>query len=206
MTGSRQQQDAAKCRHRNRLAVMAAVVAIIVGVGVFLAVRPGSTTNPSGTRGSSAAAGQVSLGAPAPDGVFTTLAGRQMSVADLRGKPTLLWFVTTWCSSCQAGTQVVAQHVDQLRAHGVRVVEVMLSDNLGQTGPSMRDFAAKFAGSAQGSDWLFGTASQELTAGYDPGAYLDIYYLLDRNGTVRYVNGSPAATLTDLITHTENLT
>jgi thiol-disulfide isomerase/thioredoxin len=128
-----------------------------------------------------------------------------MTVAQLRGQPTLLWFVATWCSSCESGTQVLASHVDQLRAHGVRVVEVMLYQDLGQAGPSIGDFA-RLAGDAAGSDWIFGTSSRQLTARYDPSSYLDIYYLLDRHGTVRYINGSPTSTLPDLIAHAEKLT
>lgn len=184
----------------------ATVVAVLAAVGVFLGVRAGSRANPGGgTETSSPAAGQLTVGSPAPDGAFTTLDGRQMTVAQLRGQPTLLWFVATWCSSCQVGTQVLAQNIDQLRAHGVRVVEVMLYQDLGQPGPSIGEFA-KLAGGAAGKDWLFGTASQQLTTSYDPGAYLDIYYLLDGNGTIRYINGAPASTLPDLITQTKRLT
>jgi cytochrome oxidase Cu insertion factor (SCO1/SenC/PrrC family) len=195
-------------RHRNRLIVVAVGVAVVLAaVGVFLGVRGNGWGGAAGGSASPATAGQVAVGAPAPDGAFTTLEGRQMSVADLRGQPTLLWFVTTWCSSCQAGTQVIGQHLDQLRAHGVRVVELMLDGDLGQPGPSMGQFKTQLAGTAtSGGDWTFGTASQQLTRSYDPDAYLDIYYLLDRNGTVRYANGSPASTLSDLLAQTEKLT
>lgn len=203
--GGPQQPHPARRGSRRWLLVAAAVVAVLAVVGVFLGLPTGSRANPgSSTETSSPAAGQLTVGAPAPDGAFTTLDNRQMTVAQLRGQPTLLWFVATWCSSCQVGTQVLAQNIDQLRAHGVRVVEVMLYQDLGQPGPPIGDFA-KMAGSAAGNDWLFGTASQQLTTNYDPSAYLDIYYLLDRNGTIRYINGAPASTLPDLITHAKGL-
>lgn len=204
-TGGSQQRHPARRGPLRWLLVAAAVVAVLAAVGVFLGLPTGSRANPgSSTQTSSPAAAQLAVGAPAPDGAFTTLDGRQMTVAQLRGRPTLLWFVATWCSSCQAGTQVLAQNINQLRARGVRVVEVMLYQNLGQPGPPIGD-VAKLAGSAAGNDWLFGTASQQLTTNYDPRAYLDIYYLLDRNGTIRYINGAPASTLPDLIAQTKGL-
>lgn len=195
-------------RRRSRLIIVAAAVAVVLAaVGVFLGVRGTGSSGAAGGSAAPAAAGQVAVGAPAQDGTFTTLEGRQMTVAQLRGQPTLLWFVTTWCSSCQAGTQVVGQHLEQLRAHGVRVVELMLDGDLGQPGPSMTQFKTELAGgAATGGDWTFGTASPQLTRSYDPDAYLDIYYLLDRNGTVRYANGSPASTLSDLLAQAEKLT
>jgi hypothetical protein len=116
-----------------------------------------------------------------------------------------LWLVATWCSSCQAGTQFLAQQgFTSLQAAGVRVEELELYDDLGQSGPSITQFRRQLAGAAGTSaDWQWGVASQAMTERYDPKAYLDIYYLLDRNGDVRYVNGSPASTFSTLLTAVE---
>ncbi len=141
-----------------------------------------------------------SVGTTAPNGTFTTLAGKTETVAGLRGKPTLIWFVTTWCSSCQAGTQAMAQDVATLAADGVRVVEVENYADLGQSGPAMSTFAKALAGSAFSSpDWTFGEVSPALTRTYDPKAYLDIYYLVNAKGKITYVNSSPASTMPQLL-------
>lgn len=130
----------------------------------------------------------------APDGAWTAVDGQTATVASLRGRPALLWFVATWCPSCQAGTQAVAQHIDQLSAAHVQMVELELYRDLGQPGPDIGLFGRTYAGSAfSNPDWAWGTASKALTLTYDGKGYLDIYYLLDAQGRIRYVNGSPAA-------------
>lgn len=118
----------------------------------------------------------------------------------MKGHPALVWFVSTWCSSCQAGTQAMAQNVARLQADGVRVDEVELYQDLGQPGPSITAFARNFAGAESANpDWIFGTSSASLTRTYDPQSYLDIYYLLDAQGQIVYVNGSPGSTMPQLL-------
>ncbi|EQD38663.1 alkyl hydroperoxide reductase/ Thiol specific antioxidant/ Mal allergen, partial [mine drainage metagenome] len=174
----------------------AAFLAVIVIVGVVL-----SRGIPSGN----SASGNVARGAPAvgtiaPNASFSTLQGATVSIASLRGRPTLVWFVSTWCSSCEAGTQIMASHISQLRADGVRVVELEMYNDLGQAGPSMASFIQTYAGQgAANPDWTFGQASEAATLRYDPSGYLDIYYLLNQSGQVVYINSSPAATIGSLL-------
>jgi thiol-disulfide isomerase/thioredoxin len=200
--GGRTGRDPARQRRWGWIAAVA-VVAVIAGVvlGLHAASRPASSGSASGSGGGapgSTAAPQA--GRQAPDGTFTTLAGQAVRVASLRGKPTLLWFVSTWCSSCQAGTQTMAQNLARLKAAGVRVEEVELYQDLGQTGPPMGQFAKTLAGAAYGSPgWTFGVSSASLTRTYDPQAYLDIYYLLNARGQVTYVNSSPGSTMPQLL-------
>jgi thiol-disulfide isomerase/thioredoxin len=180
-----------------------AVVVVIAGVvlGLHAASRPASSGSaPGSAAGAPGSAAVPAVGRQAPDGTFTTLAGRQVPVASLRGKPALLWFVSTWCSSCQAGTQVMARNLARLEADGVRVEEVELYQDLGQAGPPMGQFARALAGPAYGNaDWTFGVSSAALTRAYDPQAYLDIYYLLNARGQVSYVNSSPGSTMPQLL-------
>ncbi|HZU16598.1 MAG TPA: redoxin domain-containing protein [Candidatus Dormibacteraeota bacterium] len=152
----------------------------------------GQSGSPMGT--------QQAVGQPAPDGTFTTLTGQTERVASLRGQPTLLWFVTTWCDSCQAGTRTMAAQLDALRATGVRVVELELYQDLGQPGPSLPDFVRTYAQTSEHDPgWTFGSASRELSQTYDPQSYLDIYYLLDAQGRIVYVNSSPSASMPELL-------
>jgi len=185
-------------RRRNRLLAGASFMAIVALAGVVVGLHVAH--GPSGAESSSAAAASLPVGTTAPDGSFTTLDGTTDTVAALRGQPTLIWFVTTWCSSCQAGTQVMAQHVATLAADGVRVVEVENYADLGQSGPPMGTFARTLAGSAVSNpDWTFGEASSTLTRTYNPRAYLDLYYLIDAKGKITYVNSSPGSTMPQLL-------
>ncbi len=201
-TGAARRQAEAQRHKRNRLLLGTSVTVVVALVAVVIALHvtssssgSASASGPSGTSGVSLPVGTI-----APNGAITTLAGKSESVAGLRGKPTLIWFVTTWCSSCQAGTQAMAQNVATLAADGVRVVEVENYADLGQSGPPMGTFAKTLAGSAvTNPDWTFGEASSALTHTYNPKAYLDIYYLIDAEGKITYVNSSPASTMPELL-------
>ena len=94
----------------------------------------------------------------------------------------------------------MAQYIVKLKADGVRVDEVELYRDLGQSGPSIATFAKSLAGAEfTSSDWTFGVSSAGLTRSYDPQSYLDIYYLLNAKGQVAYVNSSPASTMPQLL-------
>lgn len=180
----------------------AAFLAVIVIVGVVLSRGISSINSAGGNSARSAPA----VGTTAPNASFSTLQGATVSIASLRGQPTLVWFVSTWCSSCEAGTQAMANHISQLRTDGVRVVELEMYNDLGQAGPSMASFAHTYAGQAAANpDWSFGQASEAATLRYDPNGYLDSYYLLNKSGQVVYINSSPAATIGSLLAKAQSL-
>lgn len=170
------------------------VVAVALGVGI----ANHNASQPQTDR--------LSVGAIAPDGAFTTVDGQATTIAALRGRPALVWFVTTFCDSCQAGTQVMAQQINQFTHHHVKVVELELHANLGGDGPDIATFGRQIAGNQfTNPDWLWGTASQALTTTYDPKAYLDVYYLLDAHGHIDYINSGPESTMSSLLDHVNAL-
>jgi thiol-disulfide isomerase/thioredoxin len=183
-----------------------AAAAVVAAVVVVIAVTAGGRTTAAG--GTSAAGGAVpAAGSAAPGGSFTAVSGRTGTIASLRGHKSLLWFVATWCPSCQAGTQAMAGQAARLRAAGIEVVEVEDYADLGQPGPPMAGFARQFAGAAyHDPGWTFGTASRALTRAYNPQGYLDVYFLLGSSGRVAYVNSAPASTMSQLLAHAGGLT
>ena len=199
-TGAARRRRTARSATRRRWAWITAIIVVFAIAGAIIGFRLANHTN------TASAPAAPTVGQVAPDGTFTTVAGTTMTVASLRGQSTLLWFVATWCPSCQAGTPVVAQQFPQLRADKVRVVEIELYENLGQPGPSVTDFGKTYAGSLYGDrDWTFGTSSAQLSTAYNPNGYTDIYYLLDTTGHVTYINGQPASTMPDLLNHAATL-
>ncbi len=195
-SGAARRRAEAQRRARKRLALWSTAGAVVAlagaVVGLHLANRSTSPT-PEG-------AAPLQVGTRAPNATFTTLDGKTETVAALHGRPAMLWLVTTWCSSCQAGTAAMAHHLSTLASDGVRVVEVENYADLGQSGPSMAAFGKALAGSAfLNPDWVFGEASPTLTRTYNPKAYLDIYYLLNASGKIAYVNSSPGSTMRQLL-------
>lgn len=178
----------------------------MAAIAVVIAVTAGGRTATAG--GTFAAAGRAvpAVGSAAPDGSFTTVSGRTETISSLRGHKALVWFVATWCPSCQAGTHAMAVGLARLRAAGVQVVEVEDYADLGQPGPAMAAFGRQFAGAAyHDPGWTFGTASLALTRAYNPQGYLDIYYLLGPSGRVAYINSAPASTMSQLLAHAGKL-
>jgi thiol-disulfide isomerase/thioredoxin len=208
-SGRARRKAAAAVARRRRWGLLGAGGALVALAAAVLGLHFASTARASSGAGPSSPSGSATgpaVGETAPAGTFTTLSGHVLDVASLRGHPTLLWFVSTWCSSCQAGTVAMAHALPTLEADGVRVDEIELYEDLGQSGPSMRQFARALAGPELSSPaWTFGVSSASLTRVYDPRAYLDIYYLLDANGRIVYVNGSPAATMSQLLAAAKSL-
>lgn len=196
-----------------RVGWIAPIVLAVIVVGVTLIMHFSSSRSSSSATSASVSQVNPRMGTPqavglaAPNGTLTTVGGKTISVASLAGKPTLIWFVATWCSSCQAGTQAMAANVSKLSADGVRVVEVELHKDLGQPGSSIEAFGKAFAGSQYSNpDWVFAKSSQGLTQTYDPKSYLDIYYLLNSKGQITYVNASPGSTMSALLSQASNVT
>jgi thiol-disulfide isomerase/thioredoxin len=191
-------QDETGSRRRRRWGFGAGGVAVLAVAGTVLGLH--YANRPAKSAAASESSAVPAVGQPAPPGTFTTLAGRTVDIASPQGHPTLVWFVSTWCTSCQAGTQTMADYLPKLAADGVKVDEVELYADLGQSGPTMASFSQQLAGpEATNPDWTFGTSSASLTHTYDPQSYLDIYYLLNAQGQVTYVNGSPGSTMPQLL-------
>ena len=96
----------------------------------------------------------LSVGSLAPKFAYQLSGGRSISSNELRGHPYVLWIMATWCSSCQGGTSVVAQHIGQLRTHDVRVVQLEAANDLGYPGPPLSTFRrAVGAGCGRDNQW-----------------------------------------------------
>ena len=172
--------------------IIVVLVAVMVGVALHTSKHPQSAS--------------LAVGAPAPDGSFTTTKGDTSSIKALHGQATLVWFVSTSCGSCEAGTQAMAKQIDQFSQHHVKVVELELFDNLGAGSSDIRTFGHSLAGNKFGHpDWVWGNASQALTSTFNPKSYLDIYYLIDANGKIAYYNSAPEATMSTLLTKVKAL-
>lgn len=135
-------------------------------------------------RGTSSNSAQLNKGDPAQDFPIAFIDGSRGNLSQFKGHIVLLWFVTTWCSSCQDGAQLLSQqYYSVLHSRGVVILTVELYNNLGQPGPSLDQFASTYGGGSR-AGWLYGTAQQWVTYRYDPNSYLDIYYLINAQGNI----------------------
>ena len=183
-------------RHGRRFGVLALVAA--VAYGLMTAVGPGHVTSRSAARAQTPAT--VKVGAPAPDMTFTTTDGKEGRLSEFRGQPVMLWLFATWCPTCVAGTLAVAENFDELKDSGVQIIQLKLYNNLGYPGPSVEDFARRYAASiAPSPRWLWGDASLEGSFTYDPRGYPDIYFLIDKVGVIRAIEPAPHVTMDKIL-------
>ena len=173
----------------------ALLIIIIVCCGVPLIIITLSSIGIFGFLGSQTASAQstykittVNVGELAPNIPIKLTNGTSITLDSLRGRPVVLWFVTTWCPSCQESESILAYdgYLKRLYAKGALLVTVELYNDLGNAGPSISDFASQYGGSfVQNKSWLlYGTSSLNATYSYDPKEYLEIYYVINSNGIV----------------------
>ncbi len=187
-------------RRAGRAARIAAA-AVVVGLGAALGVRAAT----GGAPAPAAPSAGGHLAAAAPGGTLTLLDHRQVSLASLRGRPVLVWFVAGGCASCAASIPAVASHLGAFTQAGTRVVVLGMYGAFGQdrTGTAaLASFGKAAAGTAFASPaWTWGVASEPLTAAFDPSGTPDAYFLLDAAGHVTYQNSVPVSTMGALLAH-----
>lgn len=195
-------------RRRSRPVVVVTVL-VIMGLAAFFIV---GRSDPSGTSAIRSSASQPTAtgSGMAPNGTFTTPSGATATIASLRGKPTVVWFVAAGCASCAASIPAVAQHLGQLSSDGVQVVTLGLYGAFlaGKEGVAqLLSFGQAAAGTTvTRPGWTWGMASEALSEAYDPSGTPDVYALIGPDGRIRYQNSVPVSTMPQLLAAVGRLT
>jgi cytochrome c biogenesis protein CcmG/thiol:disulfide interchange protein DsbE len=136
----------------------AALIAVAAGLVYFTTHQPAS---------------QQKLGALAPALALKDIAGKDVSLADYKGKVVLLNFWATWCEPCQEEIPDLKSLQKKYEAKGFSVIGVSM-DSLG--GSVVSSFVQKNA-----MTYPIWIAGGDSPAGYDvPG--LPTSFLVDRKG------------------------
>lgn len=115
-------------RNPMALVVVAVVAAGMLYFGFHTARRSGTDHAP----------GVLGYGTPAPNFTLQTLDGKDVSLADFRGKAVLVNFWATWCGPCKIETPWLVELQNEYGSQGLQVVGVAMDD-------SGKDEIAKFA-------------------------------------------------------------
>ncbi|MCL4362838.1 redoxin family protein [Candidatus Marsarchaeota archaeon] len=178
----------------------------IIALAVILILVAAYWYNSIQTSASQASSGILNAGSEAPNANFTLPSGALREVSNYNGKPLLVYFVATWCSSCVAGTQAIARNMSFFSNKNITVLELELYNNLGYSGPPINDFVNTSSANASDSSRIISAyASYRMSELYDSKAYLDLYYLINKNGQVVYVSGSPSITMPQLKSEVDSL-
>lgn len=110
-----------------------------------------------------------------------------ISTKSLEGSPLVVWFMTTWCSSCAEGSELLAsQYYNTFRTDGIHLLQIENYNDLNEQGMSLQQFVTQYGG-ANEPGWYIGTSTLSVTQQYNPTSALDVYYLVNSQG---YIVGS----------------
>ena len=80
----------------------------------------------------------IDIGQAAPNIHVTLANGTNVTLDDFHGRPVVLWFMTTGCSSCSQSSQLLtSQYYSIIHSKGAVILTVNLYDNLGNAGFSL---------------------------------------------------------------------
>ena len=138
---------------------------------------------------------QGGLPLKAPEASFS-IEGREYSISEFENRRLMLWFLSTWCTSCIEALKALEQEKSKLEASGMQIVVLNNHENGGYPGPDIIDFINQYAASlSDAPNWMIGDASAEMGITYNPRRYPDVYFLIDETGMVVAVEGAPGVTL-----------
>ncbi len=118
-------------------------------------------------------------GKPFPKFSLSDVDGVGASVATLSGKPSLVWFTTSWCVPCQIGAKEVVKLDNELGGNAFKVLVIFVDPRENKN--DLLGWKKKFAN----PDWQVAFDDQSNPLSTKIGLqYLDSKYLLDRNGVL----------------------
>ncbi len=191
-----------------RLILTFGVVALLVAIGAgALVLYHGHSADAPTERTPPKAVTGIYAGDKAPNMPLYLTNGTPTSLSSFQGHTVLVWIIATWCPGCQETAPIIASHYySQLRSEGVILVTVEDYNDLGYSGPTMVQFASKYAGGAGNyPGWFFADTSQSATYTYNPQADLDIWYLISPSGTVVTSGLNLGTTIQSAISAANNL-
>jgi cytochrome c biogenesis protein CcmG/thiol:disulfide interchange protein DsbE len=87
---------------------------------------------------------RTQVGNPAPDFQLPKIDGATVSLADLRGKPAVIVFWASWCSSCKEEAPRINALAAQYERKGVRVLGINVKDSPAGAEVGVKEFGIRY--------------------------------------------------------------
>jgi len=103
--------------------------------------------------------------------------GRIVSRETLQGRPTMIFFTTTWCTPCQTGAKELLRYDRETGDNAFNVVIVFVDKS--ETNEQIKQWKKSFGG----TDWFTALDTEGMASNYQV-RFLDTKYVLDKNGII----------------------
>jgi cytochrome oxidase Cu insertion factor (SCO1/SenC/PrrC family) len=160
--------------------ILIAVLCCALPLGVIFFYSSGSTDRSSMKQQPESRKVDASIGNIFPDFSVIDIEGASLSHESLKGKPTIIWFTTSWCTPCQIGAKKVAQLQKELGTNKLHVLVFFVDPRESEN--DLRNWRSQFAN----PDWKL--AFNNGLAEKIGIRYLDSKYLLGTDGVVKDFN------------------
>ncbi len=118
------------------------------------------------------------LGKPAPAFLATTLDGKQVSLADYKGKALIVNFWATWCGACKLEMPWLAQLREQYASQGLEILGIVTD---GATDDKVRQIVNK-----NGVRYTILRCNHKTAVAYGSLPYLPESFFIGRDGDLKF--------------------
>lgn len=162
------------------LAALVAVTAFAVGVDLGLTGRAGQS--PVSGQSPIVIGGSPLLDKPAPDFTLRSLDGREVSLADYRGRPVIVNFWASWCGPCKEEFPLFAAARESHSGDGLEILGIIHDDSAEAAGAFAEERSAAWP--------MLLDPDDDAWEAY-LGLGLPMSFYVDRQGIIRAVSFGP---------------
>ena len=119
---------------------------------------------------------EVAIGQPAPEFTSNDLQGRELSLADLKGKVVLLNFWGLWCAPCRTELPELGALYDELKGQPFEILAINVGDESDAVARYLLEAGISFPVVAdQGHSRLYGVRTYPTNVILDPRGIVRMY-------------------------------